>query len=290
MLVEGAAGAGKTALMDAAAAAADAAGLLVLRARGAELERAFGFGVVRQLFEPVVHRELFTGAARLAAPVLGIDHTAAPAEDPFAARHALYWLTANLAAERPLALLVDDAHWADAASLGALAHLANRLQGIAVALVVASRTEVSRPRWRRCAITRHGALTCRRSVRRPRPPWSARSPRQPTTRSAAPAATPPAATRSCCSELARRRSPPASGITADTSPERVTREIGQRLATAGGPRAQLARAAAVLGDGVALRRAAQLAGLDDAAAAMAADALVAAASCAGRIRSSSCTR
>jgi hypothetical protein len=28
----------------------------VLRARGAELEREFGFGVVRQLVEPVLHR------------------------------------------------------------------------------------------------------------------------------------------------------------------------------------------------------------------------------------------
>ena len=27
--------------------------------------------------------------------------------------HGLYWLCANLAAERPLALIVDDAHWAD---------------------------------------------------------------------------------------------------------------------------------------------------------------------------------
>ena len=74
----------------------------------------------------------FTGAARFAAPLLGVELEGAPAappEDPFAARHALYWLAANLAAERPLALFVDDAHWADAASLGVLAHIANRVAG-----------------------------------------------------------------------------------------------------------------------------------------------------------------
>ncbi|HET6551241.1 MAG TPA: AAA family ATPase, partial [Solirubrobacter sp.] len=146
VMVDGPAGVGKTALLAAARAAAAEAGLLVLRARGAELEQEFGYGVVRQLFEDVARAELFTGAARFAAPLLGLelDGAAAP-EDPFAARHALYWLTANLAAERPLALVVDDAHWADAASLGVLAHIANRAAGLPVALIAASRVEQARP-------------------------------------------------------------------------------------------------------------------------------------------------
>ena len=55
LLVEGPAGIGKTALADAARALTTDAGLLPLRARGTELERAFGFGVVRQLLEPAVH-------------------------------------------------------------------------------------------------------------------------------------------------------------------------------------------------------------------------------------------
>src|SRR4051812_41941110 len=154
VMIDGSAGVGKTALLDAARTAAEDAGLLVLRARGAELERAFGFGVVRQLFDSVLRADgfdpaaLFTGAARFAAPLLEVAVDGVPArppEDPFAARHALYWLTANLAAERPLAVLVDDGHWADAASLGVLAHVANRLDGIPVALIVASRVEESLP-------------------------------------------------------------------------------------------------------------------------------------------------
>ena len=54
VVVEGPAGIGKTALLDATRAAAADSGMRVLRARGTELERDFAFGVVRQLFEPVL--------------------------------------------------------------------------------------------------------------------------------------------------------------------------------------------------------------------------------------------
>src|SRR4051794_12055944 len=45
LVIDGPAGAGKTALLDAARTLAEDAGVRVLRARGAELEREFGFGV-----------------------------------------------------------------------------------------------------------------------------------------------------------------------------------------------------------------------------------------------------
>ncbi len=50
LLLERAPGPGKTRLAALAADRAAAAGLLVLRARGAELERDLGWGVVRELF------------------------------------------------------------------------------------------------------------------------------------------------------------------------------------------------------------------------------------------------
>ena len=53
-VIEGPAGIGKTRLLEEARAAADGLGLEVLHARGGELERDFGFGVVRQLLEPRV--------------------------------------------------------------------------------------------------------------------------------------------------------------------------------------------------------------------------------------------
>src|ERR1700677_238901 len=51
LMVEGPAGIGKTVLLAAARDAARARGFRLLRARGAELEQGFAFGVVRQLFE-----------------------------------------------------------------------------------------------------------------------------------------------------------------------------------------------------------------------------------------------
>src|SRR3979409_67657 len=51
-VIEASAGIGKTALLDALAAQATAAGARVLRARGGELERDDAFGIVAQLFGP----------------------------------------------------------------------------------------------------------------------------------------------------------------------------------------------------------------------------------------------
>ena len=59
--------------------------------------------------------------------------------------HGLYWLAANLAAERPLVIAVDDAHWADGPSLRWLAHLAARVDGLPVALLLAVRDGPDEP-------------------------------------------------------------------------------------------------------------------------------------------------
>jgi len=54
LVVEGPAGIGKTMLLAAARDLAPGEGFRVLRARGAELEREFAFGLVRQLVDAVV--------------------------------------------------------------------------------------------------------------------------------------------------------------------------------------------------------------------------------------------
>ena len=157
LVLEGPAGIGKTTVLAAARASADAAGVRVLRARGAEREGEFAFGVVRQLVEPVLaeHDEagrarLLQGPGRRAADLLALPGGAVggadAAPDPtFAILHGLYWLCANLAAEQPLLLLVDDAHWADASSLRFLAFLQPRLDELPVALVVALRPDEEGP-------------------------------------------------------------------------------------------------------------------------------------------------
>ena len=76
---------------------------------------------------------MLQGAAGLAAGLLALPGAAVPdaapaADSSFAVLHGLYWLCANLAAERPLCLVVDDAHWADTPSLRYLAFLLPRLE------------------------------------------------------------------------------------------------------------------------------------------------------------------
>ena len=44
--------------------------------------------------------------------------------------HGLYWLLVSIAAERPILLCVDDAHWSDTASLEWLGYLARRIEGL----------------------------------------------------------------------------------------------------------------------------------------------------------------
>lgn len=113
------------------------------------MERDLVFGVVAQLLERQVffageerRRRLFSGPARLAQAALR------PAEDPVREdnelgmlNHGLYWLISNLAEEGPLMLVIDDAHWADAASLQFLLHLARRRAGLELAILIAARSD-----------------------------------------------------------------------------------------------------------------------------------------------------
>jgi DNA-binding CsgD family transcriptional regulator len=142
VLVEGQAGVGKTELLRVAGALGKDASLRVLRGRGSELDRPFGFGVVRQLFERCV-RELpaaLGGGAEAAASVFtAAPGETAPEEGLFAHLHGLYWLAVNLAERRPLLLLADDLHWADTASLRWLVYLAERLEDLPLALFCATR-------------------------------------------------------------------------------------------------------------------------------------------------------
>ena len=150
VVVEGPAGIGKTALLRTTFAAAADAGMRTALARASEFERGFAFGVVRQLFEPIVaeatesqRTALFAGAAGSARETLlhAVDHDAPPRGTAYSALHALYWLSVNVSDERPLVLGIDDLQWADGASLRWISFLARRIEGLPVLLVATLRTE-----------------------------------------------------------------------------------------------------------------------------------------------------
>jgi DNA-binding CsgD family transcriptional regulator len=151
LTIEAAPGMGKSRLLEEARACAQDVRLRLLHARATQLESGFPFGVVRQLFERALveadgaeRDRWLEGAAGLAAELVTAAPAAAarvaPGPDPeYAWHHGLYWLASNIAADAPLALLVDDLHWCDAPSARALSFIARRLDGQPVALVLAAR-------------------------------------------------------------------------------------------------------------------------------------------------------
>jgi predicted ATPase len=298
LLVEGPAGIGKTALLDAIQVRASDIGMEVLSACADELEREFAFGVVRLLFEPALRRvdtagraALLDGAARFAAPVVAPG--AAPVAPEVAAAwdagpsvlHGLYWLVSNLVERAPYLLEVDDAHWADAASLRFLHYLARRLGELPVALVVGIRTAepaTEAPLLTRLRTTpgaqliRPGALGDAAAARLVRTLVSPSA--EPEFCGACRAAT--AGNPFLLGELARMiRSEGIEPTAAHTArirgmvPNVVARVVLMRLLRLTPAAALMVRAIALLGTDADLHLAAALAGLDDAAAAEAVDAL-----------------
>lgn len=299
LFVEGPAGVGKTTLLRAAledAAAADVAGLT---ARGSELERDFPYGVVRQLLEPPLNRaterqraRLTSGAAALSLPLFGAEaereRPVAPGADPaFAIVHGLYWLTANLATRQPLLIAVDDAHWADPASMRFLGYLARRLDDLPVLLIVSARTpEPGAEHDSVAAIRSETARSLGLS------PLSGRAVAL-LVRERIGADADPEFCTACHSStggnpfllgelVAALSSDGVEPIAANAqkvlkvAPATVSRWVHARLARTAPEARALARALAVLGRGAELRHAAELAQLDERSAAEALDTLVAA--------------
>ncbi|MFC9582002.1 AAA family ATPase [Streptomyces yangpuensis] len=146
--VEGPAGIGKSSLLAQVRTVAASSAHRVVAARGSELEHEFSFGIVRQLFEPLLtaaepeqRGQLLSGAAGQAAPVFGPVTGDSTGEHDFAVRHGLLCLTSNLCEQRPTVLIVDDVHWADVASLRFLIHLQSRIDSLSLCVVVALRPD-----------------------------------------------------------------------------------------------------------------------------------------------------
>ena len=145
LLIEGPAGIGKSRLLVEARRLAAERKVRVLTARGSQLEKDFGFGAARQLFEPAltapeVRQELLGGAASSARGVFDVADGGDHADGSFAVLHGLYWLTVNLTGPGPMMLAIDDVQWCDRASLRVLAYLVRRLDAVPVMVVGTVRT------------------------------------------------------------------------------------------------------------------------------------------------------
>ena len=137
LVVRGAPGIGKTALLENAVESAPE--FRVARTVGVESEMELAFAALHQLCAPMLDR-----LERLPAPqrealetAFGISRGAAP--DRFLIGLAVLGLLSEVAGERPLLCLVDDAQWLDRISAQVLGFVARRLLAEPVALVVAAR-------------------------------------------------------------------------------------------------------------------------------------------------------
>jgi DNA-binding CsgD family transcriptional regulator len=286
-LIEGAAGIGKTTLLNETRRLAASDGIAVLAARGSELEREFPFGVVRQLFEPVLvdpkaRKDAFAGAAAAAAPIFETpgEGAAAGVEDTgFATLHGLYWVTLNLAGERPLLLSIDDLQWVDRPSFRFLAYLVRRLEDVPVLVGATLRSHEPGSDTALIAEVANDPLTALISPG----PLSAEAV---TELIAARLERPADADFAHACHLstggnplllhellralrAERVEPIAAnaGVVRDLGPRAASRAVLLRLARLPAEAAKVARAVAVLGDGAELWAVADLAGLDERAVA-----------------------
>lgn len=134
----GEAGIGKSALLEYAAATAT--GMRVLRASGVETEAEFAFAGLHMLLRPALDRvpELPRPQAAALRRAFGAAD-AEGAQDQFLAGLAVLSLLSDLAEERPVLCLVDDAHWLDRASAQALLFAMRRLDADPVAVIMAAR-------------------------------------------------------------------------------------------------------------------------------------------------------
>ncbi|CCK28846.1 transcriptional regulator [Streptomyces davaonensis JCM 4913] len=140
------AGVGKTALLDATATQAAQAGRRILRVRGTRGEADLAFAGLHQLLWPVLSRaeSLAPRQRHALQAAFGLQDDAQPhVPDRLLLGLATLTLLSDLAAEKPLLIVVDDAHWVDSGSLDVLSFLARRLEGESISVLAACRTEAA---------------------------------------------------------------------------------------------------------------------------------------------------
>ena len=139
LLIVGEPGIGKSTLLEHARGRSN--GMTVLTTCGNEAESDLPFSGLLDLMRPLL--PLLPTLPEMRARALSGALALAPAApgDRFAVAAAAWDLVAAGAERTPLLILVDDAHWLDAASLETVLFVARRLSHEPVALLLASRTD-----------------------------------------------------------------------------------------------------------------------------------------------------
>jgi hypothetical protein len=137
LVVRGEPGVGKSALLEYAVESAS--GLRVVRAAGVESEMELAFAGLHQLVSPMLDHVGGLPVPQRDALGTAFGLTRGPAPDRFLLSLAVLGLVSEVAEERPLVCLVDDAQWLDRESAQVLEFVARRMVAESVGLVFAAR-------------------------------------------------------------------------------------------------------------------------------------------------------
>src|SRR5829696_5505598 len=137
LVIHGEAGVGKTALLDYCAR--QAAGFRLARIAGVESEMELPFAALHQLCAPLLGHVDALAAPQQTALRVALGLSSGDAPNRFMVGLAALSLLAEVAVERPLLCLVDDAQWLDAASSHVVGFVARRLLAESVVIVLVVR-------------------------------------------------------------------------------------------------------------------------------------------------------
>ncbi|MFF4733838.1 AAA family ATPase [Streptomyces mirabilis] len=142
LLLRGAPGVGRAALLDAAAVRAADVGMRVLRASAVAFEVEMNFAALHQMLYPLGHH-----ADRLADHLRDTLHricglAPGPSPDPLDASTAVLALLGEVSVECPLLLIADNVPWIDRASATVLGFVVRRIREEPVVFLAATRTGV----------------------------------------------------------------------------------------------------------------------------------------------------
>ncbi len=139
LVLRGEPGIGKSRLLAEAAARAHHRGTTMLSATGVQSEAHLAFSGLHQLLRPVRDRAADLPPVHRAAldAAFGVEDDAPP--EHFRIAMAALDLLSEVAAERPLLVIVEDAHWLDGPSADVLAFVARRIESDSIVLLAATR-------------------------------------------------------------------------------------------------------------------------------------------------------
>ena len=137
LVIRGEAGVGKTALLDYAAESAQ--GLRVVRAVGVQSEMELPFAALQHLCRTFLDRRERLPNPQRDALEIAFGLREGPAPNRFLVGLAVLSLLSEVAEERPLVCIVDDAQWLDRTSAEALTFTSRRLEAESVLVLFATR-------------------------------------------------------------------------------------------------------------------------------------------------------